>query len=216
MPSKIAKKRIGNMSKRINKANIKGNVKKATRIAKRQSKIVKTGKTGVGRTIDKAKKVADKIKRSKLGKIVTAASKVYSNVKKGKVKGAIDSGKELVSAVKAKRTTPKIAKAGKIQRANQGPGKRAGAARTSAVRKLKAADRKISKVTGAARGLKGKAKRKPIKVANQKQFGKKGAKAQKLIGKIQSLSGSKKRVAKRTKHLTKRLNRNTNSQRKKK
>ncbi len=105
---------------------------------------------------------------------------------------------------------------GKIQRANQGPGKRAGAARTSAVRKLKAASRKINKVTGAASGLKGKAKRNPIKADNQKYFGKKGAKAQKLLGKIQSLSGSKKRVAKRTKHLAKRLNRNVNSQRKKK
>ena len=54
MPSKIAKKRIARMSKRINKANLKGNVKKSTRIKKRQDKIVKTGKTGVGRTIDKA------------------------------------------------------------------------------------------------------------------------------------------------------------------
>jgi len=95
------------MSKRINKANVKGNVKKAQRIKKRQDKVVKTGKTGAGRAISKVKKAAKRVAGSKLGKIVSAASKVYSNVKKGKVKGAIDSGKKLVTAVKSKRSYPK-------------------------------------------------------------------------------------------------------------
>jgi len=107
MPSKIAKRRIARMSKRINKANVKGNVKKAQRIKKRQDKVVKSGKTGAGRVISKVKKAAKRVAGSKLGKIVTAASKVYSNVKKGKVKGAIDSGKKLVTAVKSKRSYPK-------------------------------------------------------------------------------------------------------------
>ena len=79
---------------------------------------------------------------------------------------------------------------------------------------MKAASRKINKVTGAASGLKGKAKRNPIKADNQKYFGKKGAKANKLLGKIQSLAGSKRRTAKRTKHLTKRINRVINRKRK--
>jgi hypothetical protein len=113
-------------------------------------------------------------------------------------------------ARKIKRATKKITKAGKIQRANQGPGKRAGAARTSAARKLKAASRKINKATGTKSGLKGKERRNPIKADNQKYFGKKSAKSMKLVGKVQSLSGSKKRKAKRTKHLTKRINRVVN------
>ena len=56
MPSKIAKKRIARINKRMAKAKSKGNVKGVSRLQKRKSKIVKTGKTGVGRTIDKAKK----------------------------------------------------------------------------------------------------------------------------------------------------------------
>ena len=107
MPSKIAKRRIARMSKRINKANVKGNVKKAQRIKKRQDKIVKTGKTGVGRAISKVKKTAKRVAGSKLGKIVTAASNVYRNVKKGKVKGTVDSGKKLITAIKSKRSYPK-------------------------------------------------------------------------------------------------------------
>ena len=55
MPSKIAKKRIARINKRMAKAKSKGNVKGVSRLQKRKSKIVKTGKTGVGRTIDKAK-----------------------------------------------------------------------------------------------------------------------------------------------------------------
>ena len=36
----------------------------------------------------------------------------------------------------------------------------------------------------------------------------------KLVGKVQNLAGSKKRVAKRTKHLTKRINRVINRKKK--
>ena len=108
---------------------------------------------------------------------------------------------------KNKKAAKKIAKANEIARANMGPGKRAGAARTAAVRKLKAAQRKTNKIKGEVFGKKGKARRNPIKVENQKKFGKKGARAMKLEGKAQSLVGSKKRVAKRTKHLAKRINR---------
>ena len=82
------------------------------------------------------------------------------------------------------------------------------------MQKLKAASRKIHKATGTKAGLKGKARRNPIKADNQKYFGKKSAKAMKLVGKVQSLSGSKKRTAKRTKHLTKRINRVINRKRK--
>ena len=46
---------------------------------------------------------------------------------------------------KFKKAEKKIKKATKIAKANQGPGKRAGAARTSAVRKMKAASRKENK-----------------------------------------------------------------------
>ena len=102
---------------------------------------------------------------------------------------------------KSMRAKKKIAKADKIMSANKGvKGKRAGAARTSAQRKMNKAD-------GTLKGLKGKAKRNPVKADNQKYFGKRGAKSMKLVGKAQDLSGSKKRVAKRTKHLTKRINR---------
>ena len=115
---------------------------------------------------------------------------------------------------KLKKVEKKIKKANKIAKANTGPGKRAGAARTSAVRKMKAASRKENKARGTLKGLKGKAKRNPIKADNQKYFGKKSAKSMKLVGKVQDLSGSKKRVAKRTKHLTKRINRVVNRKRK--
>ena len=47
---------------------------------------------------------------------------------------------------KFKKAEKKIKKATKIAKANQGPGKRAGAARTSAVRKMKAASRKENKL----------------------------------------------------------------------
>ena len=116
---------------------------------------------------------------------------------------------------KLNKANKKIKKAGKIARANAAvPGKRAGAARTSAVRKLKSAQRKINKVTGSNLGRKGKARRNPVKAENQKYFGKRNAKAQKLVGKIQNLAGSKKRVAKRTKHLAKRATRVINRKRK--
>tara|TARA_R100001463_G_scaffold11755_3_gene32788 strand:- start:4419 stop:4769 length:351 start_codon:yes stop_codon:yes gene_type:complete len=105
--TKSAKRRVARLSRKINKTNVKGKTKRATRLAKRQAKIVKTGKRGVGRAVDKVKKAAKRVAGSKLGKIVTAASKVYSNVKKGKVKGAIDSGKKLVTAVKSKRSYPR-------------------------------------------------------------------------------------------------------------
>ena len=85
----------------------KGKTKRAARLSKRKAKIVKTGKRGTGRAVDKVKKVAKRVKNSKTGKIVSAAVKVYQNVKKGKVKGSVDSGKALVSAVKAKRSYPK-------------------------------------------------------------------------------------------------------------
>ena len=116
---------------------------------------------------------------------------------------------------KFKKAEKKIKKATKIAKANATvPGKRAGAARTSAVRKLKAAQRKENKARGTLKGLKGKAKRNPIKDDNQKYFGKKSAKSMKLVGKVQNLAGSKKRVAKRTKHLTKRINRVINRKKK--
>ena len=115
---------------------------------------------------------------------------------------------------KIKKVEKKIKKANKIAKANLGPGKRAGAARTSAVRKMKAAKRKDNKARGTKAGLKGKARRNPIKADNQKYFGKKSAKSMKLVGKAQSLVGSKKRVAKRTKHLTKRINRVINRKKK--
>ena len=47
---------------------------------------------------------------------------------------------------KFKKSEKKIKKAVKIAKANQGPSKRAGAARTSAVRKMKAAKRKDNKL----------------------------------------------------------------------
>ena len=105
------------------------------------------------------------------------------------------------------RAGKKIAKYEKVMDGNRVvPGKRAGAARTSAVRKAKSAQRKLNKADGIIEGKKGKAKRNPIKAANQKAFGKKTAKNMKLIGKADSLAGSKKRVAKRNKHLTRRIN----------
>jgi uncharacterized protein with GYD domain len=105
------------------------------------------------------------------------------------------------------RAGKKIAKADKIMDANRGvKGKKAGAARTSAVRKYKSAQRKLNKADGIIKGLKGKAKRNPQKADAQKAFGRKTAKNMKLIGKADSLVGSKKRVAKRTKHLTRRIN----------
>lgn len=115
---------------------------------------------------------------------------------------------------KFKKVEKKIKKANKIAKANLGPGKRAGAARTSAVRKLKSGQRKENKAKGTLKGLKGKAKRNPLKTDNQKYFGKKSAKSIKLVGKARSLVGSKKRAAKRTKHLTKRINRVVNRKRK--
>ena len=131
-----------------------------------------------------------------------------TNIKKNSRKGKKIFRKTL-------RAGKKLKKAEKIMDANRGvKGKRAGAARTSAVRKSRSAARKLNKADGMLKGLKGKAKRNPVKADNQKYFGKKGAKSMKLVGKAQDLSGSKKRVAKRTKHLTKRINKVVNRKRK--
>jgi len=112
--TKAAARRKDKLSRKINKANIKGNTKRATRLAKKQSKIVKTGKTGAGRAIQKVKNTADKIKKkvdkikgSKLGKIVTAASSTYSAIKKGKFDKAAKGLADTAKAVTAKRSYPK-------------------------------------------------------------------------------------------------------------
>ena len=65
--TKSAARRKDKLSKKINKANVKGKTKRATRLAKRQDKIVKTGKRGAGRTIDKAKKLGKKVASSRVG-----------------------------------------------------------------------------------------------------------------------------------------------------
>jgi hypothetical protein len=98
----------------------------------------------------------------------------------------------------------KEGKAKKLLAANVGvAGKRAGAARTSAVRKLKAAQRKRAKVN--VHGLSEKQKKKQ----SQKLHGKAATKVAKLKAKRETLAGSKKRVATRSKHLTKRITRIT-------
>jgi len=112
--SKAAARRKDKLSKKINKANIKGKTKRATRLAKRQAKIVKTGKTGAGRAIQKVKNTADKIKKkvdkikgSKLGKIATAAASTVSAIKKGKIDKAIKGVADTAKAVTSKRSYPK-------------------------------------------------------------------------------------------------------------
>jgi len=81
--------------------------------------------------------------------------------------------------------------------------KTAGAMRTSAVRKARAAQRKRGKVN--VHGLSEKQKKKQ----SQKLHGKKATKVAKLKGKRERLAGSAKRVATRSKHLTKRIKRIT-------
>jgi hypothetical protein len=79
-------------------------------------------------------------------------------------------------------------------------GKKAGAMRTRAARKERRADEKYRKATG------GKTD-KQIKKENQKEFGRRGAKTIKLMGKRANLEGSPRRQKTRGKHLTKRINR---------
>jgi len=112
--SKSATRRKDKLSKKINKSNVKGKTKRATRLAKRQDKIVKTGQRGVGRTItkvkkkvDKVKKKIDKVKGSKLGKIVTAGVSTYNAIKKGKIDKAVKGAADTVKAVTSKRSYPK-------------------------------------------------------------------------------------------------------------
>ncbi len=112
--TKAAARRKDKLSRKINKANIKGKTKRATRLAKRQSKVVRSGKTGAGRVIQKAKDTAgkikkkvDKIKGSKLGKIVTAGAATYNALKKGKFDKAAKGLADTAKAVTAKRSYPK-------------------------------------------------------------------------------------------------------------
>ena len=120
--SKSATRRKDKLSKKINKANVKGKTKRATRLAKRQDKIVKTGQRGAGRAItkvkkkvDKVKKKIDKVKKSKLGKIVTAGVSTYKAIKKGNVSKAVKGVSDTAKAVTSKRTYPKRTKTRKAR-----------------------------------------------------------------------------------------------------
>ena len=55
--TKAATKRVAKQTKKIARLKSKGKTKRAARVAARQSKIIKTGKTGAGRAIVKAKKI---------------------------------------------------------------------------------------------------------------------------------------------------------------
>jgi len=101
--TKSAARRKDKLSKKINKANVKGKTKRATRLAKRQDKIVKTGKRGAGRTIDKAKKLGKKVASSRVGIVAKGLYDTYKSAKKGNVSGVAKAVKGTAKALKDKK-----------------------------------------------------------------------------------------------------------------
>ena len=91
------------LSRKINKSNVKGKYKRAQRLAKRQDKIVKSGKRGAGRTVDKAKKLGKKVASSKVGIVAKGAYDLYRSAKKGSVYGVAKAIKGTSEKLKAKR-----------------------------------------------------------------------------------------------------------------
>jgi len=107
-------------------------------------------------------------------------------------------GRRKIAAAKRK-----LGKAAKLrEEAKKYKGKKAGAMRATAARKEKRAGIKRGKA-----GVQMSAK--AIKKEAQKEFGRRGAKVMKLVGKAESLEGSPRRQKTRRKHLTKRINRIT-------
>ena len=101
--TKSAARRKDKLSKKINKANVKSKTKRATRLAKRQDKIVKTGKRGAGRTIDKAKKLGKKVASSRVGIVAKGLYDTYKSAKKGNVSGVAKAVKGTAKALKDKK-----------------------------------------------------------------------------------------------------------------
>ena len=206
--TKSAARRKEKLSRKINKSNVKGKYKRAQRLAKRQEKIVKTGKRGAGRTIDKAKKLGKKVAESKVGIVAKGAYDLYKKGKKMDVAGVARTVKSVSEKLKAKKKKAALSSLRKKAVKKKPVNKRALAKRKAIIKRVrKAGEAKVSasykkrKVPTAKLSTKGVVRK--LNAASRKSMkaDSKDMKRNKLAAELKKKLGAKKYEVLRTKKL---------------